>query len=44
MTQYENLYQLYADFGMAAEKVQVLELEMGNVVLSLCRNSSLEPI
>ncbi len=29
-----NLHQLYADFGMAAEKAQVLELEAGNVVLS----------
>ncbi|MCP4985924.1 MAG: hypothetical protein GY928_07610 [Colwellia sp.] len=34
MTQSENLHQLYADFGMAAEKAQVLELEAGNVVLS----------
>ena len=34
MTQPENLHQLYAEFGMAAEKAQVLELEAGNVVLS----------
>lgn len=34
MNQSENLHQLYADFGMAAEKAQVLELEAGNVVLS----------
>jgi hypothetical protein len=34
MNQSENLHQLYAEYGMAAEKAQVLELEAGNVVLS----------
>lgn len=34
MIQSENLHQLYADFGMVAEKAQVLELEAGNVILS----------
>lgn len=34
MNQSENLHQLYAEFGMAAEKAQVLELEAGNVILS----------
>ncbi len=33
MTHSENLHQLYAEFGIAAEKAQVLELEAGNVVL-----------
>ena len=31
----EDLHNLYADFGVAVEKAQVLELEAGNVVLSL---------
>jgi hypothetical protein len=34
MNQSENLHQLYAEFGMAAERAQVLELEAGNVILS----------
>jgi hypothetical protein len=29
-----NLYELYAEFGIAAEKAQVLEVEAGNVALS----------
>ncbi|PCJ29302.1 MAG: hypothetical protein COA99_19575 [Moraxellaceae bacterium] len=34
MNKSKNLHELYADFGMAAEKAQVLEIEAGNVVLS----------
>ncbi|WP_076543312.1 hypothetical protein [Shewanella sp. UCD-KL21] len=34
MNQSESLHNLYADFGMTAEKSQVLELEAGNVILS----------
>jgi hypothetical protein len=30
----EDLYALYAEFGIAAEKAQVLETEAGNVALS----------
>lgn len=34
MTLPDDQYQLYAEFGMAAEKAQVLEVDAGNVALS----------
>jgi hypothetical protein len=30
----KNQYELYAEFGIASEKAQVIEVEAGNVALS----------
>lgn len=37
----QDQLRLYAEFGITAEKAQVLEFEAGNVALSFVRSSSI---